>query len=163
MKTKILFAVVILLIVIQIFRPAKNLSDERTHHIGTKYLLPDSVTTILKVACNDCHSNRTEYPWYAEIQPVAWWLNYHITDGKRHLNFSEFTSRPIAIQNHKFEETIEMIDEGEMPLSSYTWLGLHPGANLTAQQKEILVNWAETQMDSLKAQYPPDSLVLKRR
>lgn len=163
MKKKIFLGLVALLVVIQLFRPAKNLSNERTNDISTKYDVPEEVSSVLKVACNDCHSNRTEYPWYAEVQPVAWWLNDHVTDGKRHLNFSNFTSRPIAIQNHKFEETIEMVKEGEMPLGSYTWLGLHPEANLTAEQRQLLVKWAEDQMESLKAQYPPDSLVMKRR
>lgn len=160
---KILIGLGLILVVIQFFRPEKNLSDDQRFDVSTKYLIPDSVQAILKVACNDCHSNRTEYPWYAEIQPVAWWLNYHVTDGKRHLNYSDFTSRPIAVQNHKFEETIEMVKEGEMPLASYTWLGLHAGAKLTDTQRQLIVSWAEAQMDSLKAQYPPDSLVLKRR
>ncbi len=163
MKTKILLALAAILVIIQFFRPAKNLSNESSQDISTKYMLTDEVSNILKVACNDCHSNQTEYPWYAEIQPIAWWLNSHVTDGKRHLNYSTFTSRPIAVQNHKFEETIEMVKEGEMPLASYTWLGLHPEANLTSEQREILVSWAEAQMDTLKAQYPPDSLILKRR
>jgi Haem-binding domain len=163
MKSKILIILISTLVIIQFFRPAKNLSDDKTYDVSNKYMLSDSVQSILKVACNDCHSNRTEYPWYAEIQPVAWWLNDHVTDGKRHLNFSDFTSRPIAVQNHKFEETIEMVEEGEMPLSSYTWAGLHSGAKLTEQQRQLLVNWAQAQMDTLKAQYPPDSLVLKRR
>lgn len=160
---KILIGLGLILVVIQFFRPEKNLSDDQRFDISTKYMIPDSVQAILKVACNDCHSNRTEYPWYAEIQPVAWWLNYHVTDGKRHINYSDFTSRPIAVQNHKFEETIEMVKEGEMPLASYTWLGLHAGAKLTDTQRQLIISWAEAQMDSLKAQYPPDSLVLKRR
>lgn len=160
---KILIGLGLILVVIQFFRPEKNLSDDQRFDISTKYMIPDSVQAILKVACNDCHSNLTEYPWYAEIQPVAWWLNYHVTDGKRHINYSDFTSRPIAVQNHKFEETIEMVKEGEMPLASYTWLGLHAGAKLTDTQRQLIISWAEAQMDSLKAQYPPDSLVLKRR
>lgn len=160
---KVLIGLGLILVVIQFFRPEKNLSDDQRFDVSTKYLIPDSVQAILKVACNDCHSNRTEYPWYAEIQPFAWWLNYHVTDGKGHLNYSDFTSLQIAVQNHKFEETIEMVKEGEMPLASYTWLGLHAGAKLTDTQRQLIVSWAEAQMDSLKAQYPPDSLVLKRR
>jgi len=163
MKKKIFIGLIVLLVVIQIFRPEKNLSDDRTNDISTKYAVPEDVSSILKVACNDCHSNRTEYPWYAEVQPISWWLSSHINDGKRHLNFSSFTSRPLAIQNHKLEETIEMVKEGEMPLPSYTWFGLHHEANLTAEQREVLVKWAEDQMESLKAQYPADSLVMKRR
>jgi len=115
------------------------------------------------VACNDCHSNKTNYPWYSQIQPVAWWLNDHVTEGKEHLNFSNFTQLPIAVQNHKFEEVIEVIDENEMPLESYTYLGLHPEAKLTEDQKTALKTWAREQMDLLKQTYPADSLVMKRR
>lgn len=159
---KILIALLIVLVIIQFFRPVKNLSDDKTYDITTKYNVPDSVAILLKVACNDCHSNRTEYPWYAEVQPIAWWLNHHVTDGKRHLNYSRFTARRVAVQNHKFEETVEMIEENEMPLDSYTWFGLHHGADLTEAQKQLLIRWAKVQMDTLKSQYPPDSLILRR-
>ena len=162
MLKKILLGLGAILVIIQFIRPEKNLSDDQTYAVATKYAVPDNVKNTLKVACNDCHSNKTEYPWYANIQPVAWFLDHHVTDGKRHLNFSNFTSRPVAYQNHKFEETIEMIKENEMPLPSYTYFGLHSGAKLTEDQKQILIKWAETNMDSLKAQYPADSLVMRR-
>jgi hypothetical protein len=163
MAKKILLALLVILVIIQFFRPEKNVSEELSAtEISYHYAIPDSVNLILKAACNDCHSNKTEYPWYSNIQPVAWWMNNHVVDGKRHLNFSTFASGRISRQNHKFEEIVEMVKENEMPLPSYTWLGLHPDANLSEQQKEALVKWAETQMDSLKANYPPDSLVLRR-
>jgi len=145
----------------QFIRPAKNQSNDLLHDIAQKYPVPDSVQAILKVACNDCHSNYTVYPWYAEVQPVAVWLANHVNEGKEHLNLSNFTARKIAVQNHKFEEIIEMVREGEMPLASYTWI--HRDAILSEGQKQTLINWAQTQMDSLKAQYPADSLVLRRR
>jgi len=163
MKKKIIFGLVVVMMVIQFFRPAKNTSDDRTYDISNKYSVPLQVNTILQSACKDCHSNKTVYPWYAEIQPMGWWLNMHVTDGKKDLNFSTFTKLPLAVQNHKLEEVIEMVKEGEMPLPSYTYLGLHPEANLTEEQRELIVSWAEHQMDSLKATYPPDSLVMKRR
>jgi hypothetical protein len=163
MKRKIVIALVVILVIIQFFRPEKNVSGENQNDVATRYAMSDSVKTILAFACNDCHSNRTEYPWYSNIQPVAWWLNNHINHGKGHLNFSDFTTSPIARQNHKFEEVIEVLEESEMPLASYTWFGLHPQANLTNEQKSTLMHWARTQMDTLKSQYPPDSLVMKRR
>lgn len=163
MKNKILGGLALFFLVIQFIQPTKNLSDDNTYHIKHKYNIPTEVAQLLKVACDDCHSNKTEYPWYAQVQPVAWWLNHHVTDGKKHLNFSNFTSRPIAVQNHKLEETIEMIEHNEMPLSSYTWLGLHPQAKLSQAQRQTLISWAKAQMDTLKANYPPDSLVLKRK
>ena len=113
MLKKILTGLLVILIVIQFIRPDKNESNDLTYDVSTKYEVPDDVSHILQVSCNDCHSNKTEYPWYAEIQPVGWWLNNHVEDGKRHLNFSELTKRPIAIQNHKFEETVEMVEKKE--------------------------------------------------
>ena len=162
-KSIIVGIVIGLLIIIQFFRPEKNNSADTEFAMSTKYEINSSVNQIMKGACYDCHSNQTEYPWYAEIQPVGWWLNDHVTDGKRHLNFSDFTRATIARQNHKFEEIVETVEEGEMPLPSYTWLGLHPKGNLSEQQKTEIINWAKWQMADLKKQYPADSLVLKRR
>ena len=159
---KIATIVVVLLIFIQFFKPERNLSDDQSHHISTKYAFPEEIAAISKAACDDCHSNKTTYTWYANVQPAAWWLSNHVNEGKKHLNFSEFTIRRIAVQNHKLEEIVEMVEEGEMPLKSYTWLGLHPDAKLTQDQKSKLITWAKAQMDTIKAHYPADSLILKR-
>ncbi|MCB0524105.1 MAG: heme-binding domain-containing protein, partial [Saprospiraceae bacterium] len=112
-------------------------------------------------ACMDCHSNNTRYPWYAEIQPVGLWLAGHVKGGKQHLNFSEFTNRRVAYQNHKFEEIIEMVRDGEMPMKSYTWT--HADARLTQEQKNLICDWSQAMRDSLAQQYPADSLVMRRR
>jgi hypothetical protein len=163
MFKKVVIGVLILLLAIQFIRPEPNVSDDRTYDVSTAYNLPGEVGQIIKVGCNDCHSNKTEYPWYSRVQPVAWWLDHHITDGKGHLNFSEFTNQPIAIQNHKFEEIIEMVEEDEMPLPSYTYFGLHSAARLSESQKSLVMDWARAQMDLLKQTYPADSLKMPQR
>lgn len=163
MKTIIVIAILLTLVIIQFFSPERNISNEHTNDIASSYFLPDSVASILQVACNDCHSNRTEYPWYSGIQPVAWWLDHHIKDGKRHLNFSTFTTRPIAVQYHKLEEIVETVEEGEMPLPSYSWLGLHPDAKLTAEQRALVISWARDNLHVLKSKYPADSLIMRKR
>jgi hypothetical protein len=162
MLKKIFLGLGAVLVLIQFVRPKKNESGDLTYDISTKYTVPAEVQEILKVSCNDCHSNTTQYPWYSNVQPVAWWLNNHVVDGKRHLNFSTFTKLPVAVQNHKFEETIEMVEEKEMPLASYTYFGLHKEANLTQQQRNAVMDWAKAQMSLLKSTYPADSLVMRR-
>ncbi|HPM31280.1 MAG TPA: heme-binding domain-containing protein [Chryseolinea sp.] len=163
MIKKIILVFCGILLLVQFIRPEKNLSDDRTFDISKGYVLPESLALTFQSACNDCHTNKTTYPWYAEIQPVASWLNYHVTDGKRHLNLSTFTKLPIAVQNHKLEEIMEMVKEGEMPLESYTWFGLHKDADLSDQDRSAILDWAGKQMDSLKRSYPADSLVMKKR
>lgn len=155
--TYAVLVLVVTLLAIQLIHPAKNLSGNNRNHISNTYAVPESVQQILKTSCNDCHSNYTVYPWYSSIQPVDWWLQNHVNEGKRGLNFSEFGTYRIFKQYHKLEETIEMIDEGEMPLSSYTLI--HSNAKLSAEQKALLKSWASAILDSMKATYPADSLV----
>ena len=148
-------------VIIQFFRPAKNKSEGTSKNdISTLYTVPLDVQNILKTSCDDCHSNNTVYPWYAEIQPVSWWLNSHIEDGKKDLNFSEFATYRIRRQYKKLEEINELVKENEMPLDSYLWI--HKDAKLSDQQKLTVANWAEAVRDSIRAKYPPDSLVRKK-
>ena len=157
---RILILLLIIFIGIQFIRPTKNKSGKiSANDISTKYPVPDSVQAILKVACNDCHSNNTRYPWYAEIQPVAWWLNGHIVDGKRGLNFSEFTSYRIRKQFRRLDDIDELVKKNAMPLSSYNLI--HTYAKLTERQKLTIYNWTATLKDTIKANYPADSLIKK--
>jgi hypothetical protein len=148
-------------IVIQFIRPAKNKSSGISANDITKaYPVPENVQAILKSSCYDCHSNNTVYPWYSQIQPVAWWLNNHIQDGKKELNFSEFASYRIGRQYRKLDEVNKQVKEDEMPLESYLWI--HKYAKLDDAQKLTLANWVTSVRDSIKAHYPADSLVRKK-
>ncbi len=156
-----LIALLVILIAIQFFHPAKNISTVKSpNDIAMVYNVPDNVRTIINKACNDCHSNNTRYPWYNNIQPVAWWLHHHVQEGKGELNFNEFATYPLRKQYHKLEEVTEQVKEGEMPLVSYTLI--HTNAKLTDQEKQTLTNWANSIRSEMKAKYPADSLVRKR-
>jgi adenylate cyclase class IV len=68
-------------------------------------------------------------------------MGHHVDEGKDELNFSEFASYKKKRQLHKLDEIVEMIDEKEMPLASYTWI--HTNAKLTPEQSSLLVTWAK--------------------
>ena len=142
MIKKVLLAAAAILVVIQFIHPKHNTSTGPfPNDITTAFTVPDNVQQILGKACNDCHSNNTTYPWYSRIQPVDWWLQDHVNDGKEELNFSEFAAYKPKRQHHKMKEVIEQVKEGEMPLNSYTWV--HKEALLTDEEKVILTTWAE--------------------
>ena len=159
---KRIFLVLLLgFIIIQFFRPAKNKSEGISNNDITKvYTVPQDVQSILKTSCYDCHSNNTVYPWYSYIQPVTWWLDDHIKDGKKDLNFSEFASYRIRRQYKKLEEINDLVKKEEMPLVSYLWI--HKDVKLNDQQKLILATWVTAVRDTIKATYPPDSLIRKQ-
>ena len=161
MLKKILLFLLTALIIIQFIHPEKNKAEgTQTNFIGNVFPVPEKVKVILAKACNDCHSNNTIYPWYTNIQPVHWWMNNHIMEGKKEINFDDYKNRSLRFQYHKMEEIVKQVKEDEMPLESYTWI--HKDAKLTEVEKNELINWADGIRDSLKARYPIDSLIRKK-
>jgi hypothetical protein len=143
MRRKILIAVVAVLIIIQFLQPGKNIADGISENDITKvYQVPDNVLHTLEKKCYDCHSQNTHYPWYYHVQPIGWWMDYHIREGKDELNFSEFKTYDEKRANHKLEELAEVVNEGSMPLESYTWM--HGDAKLTPEETASLVNWVKS-------------------
>jgi len=145
---KILLATLLILIIIQFIQPAYNKSKQLLATDITKiYNIPDSVQNVLKTACYDCHSNNTNYPWYAYIQPIGWILNNHIKHGKKELNFSDFGACSVRRQQSKLKSIVSQINDGEMPLSSYSLM--HKNARLAKEVKALIINWAQQSKDSL--------------
>jgi hypothetical protein len=161
MIKKILIAVLVALIIIQFFHPKKNeAAGVQPNYIGNVYTIPADIKGILENACNDCHSNNTMYPWYSRIQPVDWWLDNHVREGKKELNLDEYSNRNLRYQYHKLEEIADQVKKGEMPLNSYTWI--HKKAILSETEKSALIGWANGIREEMKAKYPIDSLERKK-
>ena len=117
---------------------------------------PPEVEAILRASCYDCHSNETQWPWYAQVAPVSWWIANHVNDGRRRLNLSEWANlHPKAgrdvemgsgriLTQAQFQVKIlgdmeTAIMEGQMPLPSY--LIIHTGARISPAQFKILSDW----------------------
>ncbi len=139
---KILLGFLIVFILIQFIRPDKNNSNEKINDISTVMVIPENVQEIIKTSCADCHSNTTIYPWYSEIAPISWYLASHVNDGKKHLNFSEWTAYNNNQKEHILKDLNKELKSKEMPLNSYLWI--HKDAKLTAEQYTILLDWVNT-------------------
>lgn len=147
-KRKWLLILITAFILIQFIQPARNKNGQVLQtDITATFTVPSNVKSILEVACYDCHSNNTRYPWYANIQPGGWWLAKHIKDGKEELNFSDFGSYSHRRQINKLKSIANSISDGTMPLPSYTLL--HKNARLTKEQKTLIIEWAGKLKDSL--------------
>lgn len=140
---KVLLVLLVVFIAIQFFPTQKNVSTaQQPNNINNVYSVPADVDNILKTSCYDCHSNNTKYPWYNRTQPVAWFLAWHVKEGKQKLNFDEFATYADNKRAHKLDEVREVIQKGEMPLTSYTLI--HTDAKLSDAQKQTLINWVNT-------------------
>jgi len=147
---KILIVLVIAFVAIQFFRPDRNIdSQASSSDISGVFSTPDSVKVILQNACYDCHSNNTRYPWYVNIQPAGWWMAGHIKEAKDGLNFSEFGGYTPRKQISKLEGVAGVLEKDFMPLKSYRMM--HKEARLSADEKSLIIDWAQKSADSITA------------
>jgi hypothetical protein len=146
-----LLLIVVLFGAAQLVRPAKtNPPAEQSLSIERQMQLDPKVESILDRSCNDCHSNKTRWPWYTNVAPVSWFVINHVNEGRSHLNLSEWGKLDRNRQRHRLEDMCEMVQNGEMPLTSYT--PLHPGSKLTPQDVKIVCDWANKERQTLAAQ-----------
>ena len=155
---KIGYAIIAILILIQFYHPEGNngealSANDITHTVN----VPDSVMKVLQTSCYDCHSNHTNYPWYHVIQPIGLWLDDHVNEGKRELNFSEYNTFKPKRQFKKLKKISKEIKSESMPLSSYTFI--HHDAILSKEQAQMLINWADLASMTIQV---PDSIKLSK-
>jgi len=115
--------------------------------IVTTFDVPQNIQALLKKSCYDCHSSNTNYPWYNKIQPISWFLEKHIKEGEKELNFSEFDSYSTRKQKSKLKSITSQVRDYKMPLKSYTLL--HRNAKLSENEKKELIAWTTKLRDSM--------------
>ena len=145
---RILLVAAIVFIAIQFIPSSQNMDGkESTTDISKTVIMPSKVNSVLKNACYDCHSNNTYYPWYSKIQPARLMMDTHVKEGKTELNFSEFGNYSTRSQINKLKGLANSIKDNIMPLSSYKLM--HKNANLSNEEKNLIINWALQTSDSL--------------
>lgn len=135
------------LVLMQLIRPVRNESAGQVSavELGKVYDMPETVERALRVSCYDCHSDHTDYPWYAEIQPIGWFLADHIKKGRRELNFDRFGQLSNRQRQSKLRMISKKIETGEMPLASYT--AMHSNAKLNLAEKKAVLKWIDSEIE----------------
>jgi hypothetical protein len=118
---------------------------------------PESTANLIRNGCYDCHSNETKYLWYSNVQPIAWFLQDHIEEGRKELNFSTFATYEPKRQAHKLAEAIEQIEKGEMPLDSY--IIAHSEAKFSEAQKQEVIQYLKLVESDIRREHQlPDEV-----
>lgn len=145
----VLVCLAVVFVLIQFVRiDRSNPTIDPSRIIESVVNVPAEIQQIMSRSCNDCHSNKTIYPWYTQIAPVSWWLRDHIDHGREHLNMSEYGGYTPRQQEHKLEEICEQVESGLMPLPSY--LIMHRDAALSEDDKKAICDWANAE----RAKFP---------
>lgn len=137
------FALVVVIVFVgsQFVGPARtNPAVDQTQTIHACLQVTPQVAAILDRSCQDCHANTTRWPWYSNVAPVSWFVIDHVNHGRSHLNISEWGRLENRQAVKKLEEICEEVEDGEMPLASYT--RIHWSAKLSPEDKKTLCEWS---------------------
>lgn len=108
---------------------------------------PGQVREVLERSCYDCHSNRTQWPWYSRVAPVSWFVAKHVREGRENLNLTEWPLMDSEAQLFFLGEMKEQIEQKTMPLDSY--LIVHRDAGLSDADRTLLLEWIDEEVGLL--------------
>ena len=149
MKTakKIMFWVLVAFAIIQ-FIPIDTVNkpiDSKVNFIQVNKA-PEKVSTLLKNACYDCHSNETVYPKYAYIAPISWSIKSHVNEGREHLNFSVWGTYNKELKENMLNKAIQTLQGRTMPMPGY--IVYHKEANLSEAERSLLIQYFDEMLKS---------------
>ena len=148
MKKIIWISLVVVIIGIQFIpanRPAN--SQDLSQDLISNNQIPENIQKILKNACYDCHSEQTEYRWYAYVAPVSFLVARDVKEGREHLNFTQWEKLDKSKKAKALDEMAEEVEEGDMPMPIY--LITHPEAKLSDEDKKAFNEWTENFAEQL--------------
>ena len=154
MKKKLYFSLAILIvffILIQLI-PSKlpvNSAIQLPENIQVQNA-SNEVMAILKTSCFDCHSNQTDYRWYAHVVPVTFLIARDVSKGREALNFSEWSTYNKRKLVRKLGDIKEQITKKEMPMKIYTLM--HPNTNLNPAQIRLVTDWTDQETKKIMGQ-----------
>jgi len=152
MKKKLYFSLAILLVILVViqFIPSKLPPNSSVPENIQVQNASSEVMTILKTSCFDCHSNQTDYRWYAHIVPVSFLIARDVSKGREALNFSEWSTYNKRKLVRKLGDIKEQITKKEMPMKIYTLM--HPNTQLNQAQMLLISDWAEQETKKIMGQ-----------
>jgi len=139
------FGIIILMQVYPVSQP--EVFSDNPNDLLKNVEVPENISSMLKSACYDCHSNESVYPWYTNIAPVKWLIYRDINVGREALNFSNWTLLSKVEMAGALDEINDEVSEGDMPMKIYPIT--HPDAKLSDEDRQAIVDWADELMESL--------------
>jgi hypothetical protein len=108
-----------------------------------------SVTNIFSRACSNCHSEKTQWPWYSRVAPVSWYVEEDVKRARRRMNLSRWDTLDVAEQRYLLRAIATVIENREMPPRAYVIL--HPEAKLSVDYSVQVIEWTRAERRRLRA------------
>ena len=104
---------------------------------------------IIRRSCQNCHSEKTQWPWYSYIAPVSWMIESDVSRARSRLNFSGWEGYPTERRLAFLDEISVMSSARSMP--PWRYLLMHRGAKLSNTDIEQVSQWARAERYRLRS------------
>jgi Haem-binding domain len=128
--------------------PRESGRSQKTFLEGAQ--IDSQVRELLERSCGDCHSEATRYPWYSYVAPVSWWIQRDVSQGRLHLDLSNWDQYSLVRKQRSLSEIANQVKDREMPLHEYLWL--HPSAKLSPSDVDSIFVWTQVERARLIAE-----------
>jgi hypothetical protein len=108
---------------------------------------PPEVAETLQRSCYDCHSNRTQWPWYSHVAPISWEVARDIEHGRRQVNFSEWGEYYPSTRKRKLQWVGRALQQDDMPPLSYQLI--HPSSRMSPEERVQLQHWIDAEVGAI--------------
>jgi cytochrome c len=106
--------------------------------------------TLIEKACQNCHSQRTEWPLYSYVPPVSWAVEKDVADARQHMDLSRWDQYSTDQRRDLLARIGSEVRNHQMPLPRY--LLLHPEARLSEAEIQIIYEWTKAQRRAIRSQ-----------
>jgi hypothetical protein len=112
--------------------------------------VPPQARSILERACQDCHSDNTVSPWYADVPPISWQIHRDVARGRALINLSKWSEYSESERRGFARAILAATKARIMPPPMYVLI--HGNARLSDEDLKELEKWAtaETRVRSRK-------------
>lgn len=133
---QVALGVLVVVVAAQLIRPNRaNPPTDESRTLQAQVGTASGLVAVLDRSCGDCHSNNTVWPWYTEIAPLSWLMAYAVNEGRKVVNFSEWTAYTADQQQTLLAQSCGAASQRTMP-GAYTWV--RPATKLSPQDIEVI-------------------------
>jgi hypothetical protein len=110
------------------------------------------VMAMLERSCQNCHSEKTEWPVYSYIAPMSWLVEGDVAQARSHMNLSRWEDYSLEEKEQFLASIGAVVRSEKMPPARYT--AIHTGAKLSSQERALIYEWAHAERRRLKSAVP---------
>jgi Haem-binding domain len=127
--------------------PVRNIASNGPLLAGAK--VDPAVLQVVERSCQNCHSQKTEWPWYSRVAPMSWLVEGDVAKARSHMNLSYWDEYSVEHQQAILASIGTLVRSGEMPPSRYT--AIHRDAKLSAQERDLVYEWSHAERRRLRS------------